>query len=372
MNIWSAVKLKKEAVLLDSKWYITKAFFAVMAAYIIAAKNPLLKLDIISVLFGLMLTLEPVTLTGIKNGLNQIYATVLGAICTAVILYVFQLLGIPMLWTIALSMALTLYVCLKIDWRAVSPVAIFTSIYMTQYIQKTPAGDPSIWLTFRLRLCALGTGVAIAIIFNFIFALISYRKMMNKRIILLLKLIEDNLNDMIEGIRTNNINVISDAKNNLPPIFNHIDWVYGLFEDMKKEHIIKGKLVGIKKDTLIAMQNIVLLLRNITHLNYDIAYVLGREEITTKYFSSNKFKIEEEKTIITLNIIVDELAAIKEVLVKGDTVSNINEKVPEIFEVKDIADKTYVEPFNRVFNNLQDILSITNNIKVEIKKVLFL
>jgi len=367
MNIWSAVKLKKEAVLLDSKWYITKAFFAVMAAYIIAAKNPLLKLDIISVLFGLMLTLEPVTLTGIKNGLNQIYATVLGAICTAVILYIFQLLGIPMLWTIALSMALTLYVCLKIDWRAVSPVAIFTSIYMTQYIQKTPAGDPSILLTFRLRLCALGTGVAIAIIFNFIFALISYRKMMNKRVIFLVKLIEDNLNDMIEGIRANNINAIADVKNNFPPIFNHIDWVYGLFEDMKKEHIIKGKLVGIKKDTLIAMQNIVLLLRNITHLNYDIAYILIREEISTK-----KFKIEEEKTIITLNIIIDELDAIKEVLVKGDTVSNIDEKVPEIFEIKDIADRTYVEPFNRVFNNLQDILLITNNIKIEIKKVLFL
>src|SRR5690348_807192 len=121
MNVWSAVRFKKEAILLDSKLYIIKAFFAVMTAYIFAIKNPILKLDTISVLFGLMLTLEPVTLTGIKNGLNQIYATVLGAISTAVIIFIFQSLGISMVWIISLSMAFTLYVCLKIDYRAVSP-----------------------------------------------------------------------------------------------------------------------------------------------------------------------------------------------------------------------------------------------------------
>ena len=58
----------------------------------------------ISLLFGLMLTLEPVTLTGVRNGLNQIYASHLGALSTAIIIYCF---GIN-IWTVAISMAFTL------------------------------------------------------------------------------------------------------------------------------------------------------------------------------------------------------------------------------------------------------------------------
>ena len=153
-----------------------------ITAYAIAHNNSVLKLDMISLLFGLMLTLEPVTLTGVRNGLNQIYASSLGALSTAIILYCF---GIN-IWTVAISIAFTLYVGLKINWREVSVVAIFTSIYMTQYVQNTAAGQPSIFLTFRLRILALGVGIVIAILFNFLFSLFSYRSMIYKRITFLL------------------------------------------------------------------------------------------------------------------------------------------------------------------------------------------
>jgi len=364
MGFWSMIKLKNEAILLDSKWYMTKAFFAVMTAYIIAVKNPILKLDTISVLFGLMLTLEPVTLTGIKNGLNQIYATVLGAICTALIIYLFQILGIDMVWTIALSMAFTLYVCLKIDWRAVSPVAIFTSIYMTQYIQKTPLGEPSIWLTFRLRLFALGTGVIIAIIFNFIFALISYRKMMNKRIIFLANIIIDSLKDMESMIKEQNEEGISSVKNKFPPIFNNIDWVYSLFEDMKREYKYKAKIVGFKRESLVSMQNLVLFLRDITHLNYDIIYVFTRKD-----FQWDSFIHERERVIIALNGIIDELTKIKEALDEGIIDLNSNMESVEDFKSNYINEYQSIEPLNRIFNDLQDILNTIKSIKGEIKNI---
>jgi len=364
MGFWSMIKLKNEAILLDSKWYMTKAFFAVMTAYIIAVKNPILKLDTISVLFGLMLTLEPVTLTGIKNGLNQIYATALGAISTAVIIYLFQILGINMVWTIALSMAFTLYVCLKIDWRAVSPVAIFTSIYMTQYIQKTPAGEPSIWLTFRLRLFALGTGVIIAIIFNFIFALISYRKMMNKRITFLVKLVIDSLNDMVKTLRDNNEEGFSSVKNKFPPIFNNIDWVYSLFEDMKKEYKYKAKIVGFKRENLIRIQSLVLFLRDITHLNYDIVYVLMRKDFQWDSFSDGR-----ERVIIALNGIIHELEIIGEALDKGYIDLSSNMDSLEAFKFNYVSEQNSMEPLNRVYNDLQDISSTIKSIKGEMKNV---
>ncbi|GKT19327.1 hypothetical protein ADUPG1_004314, partial [Aduncisulcus paluster] len=95
----------------------------------------------ISVLFGLILTLEPVNVTGLRRGWEQFFATLIAAA----------------------SVALTLYVCLKVNWRQISPVALFTAIYMTQYIQLDAAGNPSVLLTFRLRVIALGFGVFTAV-----------------------------------------------------------------------------------------------------------------------------------------------------------------------------------------------------------------
>lgn len=159
---------KKEAWLFDSKLYILKTFFlSVITAYAIASFFPLLQKDMISLLFGLLLTLEPVTITGIRSGLDQIYATTLGAILTAVIITLF---GIN-IWTVAFSITVTLFVSIKINWKVISVVALFTAIYMTQYVQLDSAGLPSAFLTFRLRITALATGVSVAILYNFIFSL---------------------------------------------------------------------------------------------------------------------------------------------------------------------------------------------------------
>ena len=242
-KIISILSLKGEANLLDSKLYILKSFLAVMTAYAIAHNNSVLKLDMISLLFGLMLTLEPVTLTGVRNGLNQIYASSLGALSTAIILYCF---GIN-IWTVAISMAFTLYVGLKINWREVSVVAIFTSIYMTQYVQNTATGEPSIFLTFRLRIFALGVGIMIAILFNFLFSLFSYRNMIYKRITFLLGSTISSLSIILECIKVSDFhNLIKEGKA-LPTVFNNIDWVYSQFEDIKKESNLKFKMMKLQR-----------------------------------------------------------------------------------------------------------------------------
>lgn len=198
------IGLKKEAHLFDSSLYILKALLSVFTVYIFATNNPLVSKDMISVLFGLMMTLEPVTLTGIRSGWNQIYATTLGAISTAILI---TLLGINV-WTIALSVCATLYICLKINYKEVSPVAIFTTIYMTQYVQLNLAGEPSPYLTFQLRILALGTGVFIAIFYNFIFSLFSYKRMEEKRMAYIIDLITVELRQLIRGIEDGNKSLI--------------------------------------------------------------------------------------------------------------------------------------------------------------------
>lgn len=350
----SVLKLKKEAILLDSTLYIFKSFVAVIAAYIIAHKNPILKLDTISVLFGLMLTLEPVNLTGIRNGLNQLYSTILGALSTAVIIYV---IGINV-FSIALSIAFTLYVCLKIDWRAVSPVAIFTSIYMTQYVQKTTSGDPSILLTFRLRIYALVTGVLIAIIFNYLFSRFYYKSMLNRRVAFILDGMIETLDLTIKGMEHHTIDNIHKSKNILPASFNNIDWVFGLFQDIKREYKIKSKVIDVSFFGIERLLNIVLFLRTITHLNYDINYTLLDQN-----FSWNSIDIDRDRIIGDLNWVKEELKRLSSMFHEGEF-SRAYSQVVEFVSDSDLAnhEENYIRIVHDIKKMKDNILEINNEI----------
>ena len=270
-RIFNVILLKNEAYLFDASLYIIKSLVAVLAAYVIVQQLPLVNKDLISVLFGLMMSLEPVTVTGIRSGLKQISATLLGALVTAFIVLLF---GIN-LWTVAFSVSATLYICLKINWREVSPVAIFTSIYMTNYVQYTANGEPSVILTFELRILSLGIGILIAIIFNFIFSLFFYKQMEKKRITHSLINLADHLKAIKKGIEGNSLNPIFQAKERLPETFKGIDWLTFLVKDKDKEAKIKKIMMlrsNYKKNT--SYHNILVALRNTAHLTYDTSIVL--------------------------------------------------------------------------------------------------
>lgn len=266
-KILSILKFKKEANLLGAKVYMIKSMVAIITAYGIAMNNSILRKDMISVLFGLMLTIEPSILKGFKQGLEQVYASIIGGITAGIIVY---LLGINV-WTVSLSVVITLYICIKINWKIVSPVAIFTAIYMTQYVQKTEAGTVSMLLTFKLRMFALLTGVLIALFYNFIFALFSYKELLNKRITFLLDSLINSMRKITIGFKDKK--ELEDTIKYLPEIFDNIDSTYYLFEDIKKENKIY-KLLNIEIEKISTFQKVLLQLRNITHLEYDTCYIL--------------------------------------------------------------------------------------------------
>lgn len=350
-NYLSKFKLTKEARLLDSKLYMTKAFFAIATAYTIASNNSIAKLDIISVLFGLMLTLEPVNFTGVRNGLNQLYASILGVICTAAIIYI----GGVNIFTIAFSMSFTLYVCLKLNWREVSPVAIFTSIYMTQYIQKTSEGVPSILLTARLRLIALGVGVLIAILYNFIFSIFSYKKMVYKRVLFVMNSIVENLRSTREVFSSLDYNLLINLKIRVTNSFINTDWIFSQFKDIEKENKVKLKWTKIKN--IKKLQIILLNSKLITHLNYDICYILDEK-------LSNHAEIDREQYITKeLNVLIETLEKIISILegnIKTKKVTHMNISLFE--ELKGFND-------NRINANIVAMERAVNIIISEVKDI---
>ncbi len=271
------ISLNREAYLFDAELYILKAFVAVLSAYVIAQRLPLIHKDLISVLFGLMMTLEPVTVTGIRSGIRQVTATILGALLTALFVALF---GVN-LWTVALSVSATLYLCLKINWREVSPVAIFTSIYMTNYVQYTVSGDPSVLLTFQLRILALGTGVLIAVIFNFLFSGFFYRRMERKRIAHIFILLTEHLKLLKAGITEGCEVCVNQVKLELSDTFHKIDWLSSLIADKEKETKVFRRIRSHSKQGEAQNYHKVLAeLGNITHLIYDTIYYLTDQHNT--------------------------------------------------------------------------------------------
>ena len=347
-----ALQLKKEAVLLDSKPFIAKTFLAIATAYVIAINHPVASQDMISVLFGLILTLEPVNVTGLRRGWEQFIATFIGAVTTAIIISVF---GINAL-TAGVSVALTLYICLKVNWREVSPVALFTAIYMTQYIQLDAMGNPSVLLTFRLRIIALGFGVFTAVVFNFLFSLIQYQKMGNKRVIFLMKSLLNHMNTLELAIRGGDAASFRSCQQALASVFNDIDTTTALFEDMLKENAFVRKLIGVTDERLRAKIALTKRLRVFCHLLFDTQYVLT-ENNTLLSQADNRLAIAD-----ALNELMNQMGSLKDLAEERNT---------KISKVKlDLLDNTESTSLGRIMNNLAGMNMVLGRVHVNLNTIM--
>ncbi len=340
--------LDKEAYLFDSRLYIMKAMVAVIATYLVVRQLPLVNKDLISVLFGLMMTLEPVTVTGIRSGLRQIIATLIGAIVTAIIIFVF---GIS-IWTSAISISTTLFICLKINWREVSPVAIFTAIYMTNFVQYTANGEPSIPRTFLLRVLALGIGILMAVLFNFLFSLFFYKRMERKRIAHILTTLTGYLQIVKNGLELNSMAQVEQMKEAIQDTFKGIDWLVALVRDKEKEARIKHKILffGKEDERNATFQEVLIALRNISHLIYDTAYII----------TNPKYPIDEKDSHAIVVRIGELIEACNDVATKYREDAK-NYKNTDTLAVYDILDN------RRINDNLDEIREMLNIVNHSLK-----
>lgn len=311
MNILKALWLNKEARLFDTKEFLLKTFVAVLLGSFVGRTVPYVSKDMISVLFGMMLTLDPVNLTGLRNGFKQVEATVIGAVITGLILWsvgfgtiVNGVFGYS-IWAVALAVTATLYVSLLIDWRNFSVVAVFTSIYMTQYVQFDAVGNPSEIETFKLRIAALLTGVVIAFLVNLLFSVFGYRHMLEKRIYHLL----DDLSGKMEQIKTmiesGNYEETQNLMASFPSLFNNTDWINGTIVDFRNDPIVKRGRV--KKVKLEKIQKMASMIREMTHVNYDICYRLSKG---SHEYKEPEFYQAYNRTLTKMSILMENLDAI--------------------------------------------------------------
>lgn len=252
--------LSREAKLFDSELFIFKVFVSILTGYVLFHNHSIIGKDMISVLFGIMLSLEPVSVSGFKSGLGQIEASIIGGSISAIIIYFG---GINYI-TVPLAVALTVYFTLIMDFRNLSIIAIFTSIYMTQYVQLNEMNEVSVLLTFRLRMLAVISGVIIAVSYNYIFSKLFYKKLAKKRTIYLFEKLISNF----KGFLDKNLK-LDLLKTVITDTFIDADLIRNNIIDLEKEN---------KNSKVLKNYNeIVLRLRNINHYLMDI--ILNDETI---------------------------------------------------------------------------------------------
>lgn len=350
MKVLSFLKLKEESQLLNGKSYVLKTFLAISTAYVLGKKIPVVNKDMISILFGLFMTLQPVNISGIKNGANQIKATTIGALTTAIIIFIF---GINYI-TVGLSVAITLYICLLINLRSISTVALFTSIYMTQNFQLALDGSPSILRTMQVRILSLSFGILIAIVFNFIFSRFQYRFITNRRLVYIMKRLLVDMEELKVDINNKDRDEIQKNRLALIKTSDKIELVYSIFDDMSREikRGVKHSAVDIGEVEL--RKSILNHLRIICHLLFDINYILG--DRIDDYSELNEIY---EYISDAVDIVMDNLSVLKR-LFDGKH-ENVDLRHDWIVFPKKIFDNGYAY---RIYQNLLDA---NQNIEIIVK-----
>lgn len=257
------LKLAAEAKLLGSWAFIIKASIAMFAGFALGQYIPLVNRDMISFLFAMMLTLEPVSTAGLRRGLEQFRATLVGGVLSGIIVAV---VGINPLG-LALSIGAILYFTLAKDWRNLSVVALFTGIYMTQFLQQTPAGTPDILLTMLVRILALSAGILYAILFNGLVSLVDMRHMPTKRLCFVHYRLSKHLQRLNEKLK-HGLPIEDSMHLTMSNLFNDIDWNLGLLRDLHNDPLLT--VGGLKKPQV--QRSIVHLesLRTFTHYLFDL------------------------------------------------------------------------------------------------------
>ncbi len=301
------IKLPQEALLMDSWLYIFKSMPALALAFLVGKLIPLQYLDSISLLLGVMYSLEAVNRRGFRSAKDQMITSALGGFITGCLIIVmnYQITAL----TLALGIGMTIYISLIIDYRMVSPSALFTSIYMTQLLRVNSLGQPDVFLTLAIRLSSLAIGILIAMIFNVVYSKLFYQRMSDKRLEFVKRQVTAALKIAIEFYEKRV--AIQGQSSCLANAFNDIEMVKADLEALMVEK--EKKVSDLERIVLKHQIQRLVALKNILHLVYDGLY---------------RWEIGENKANH------DHILVIKRIIEGFESIDYSKNSIPEVLEIE--------------------------------------
>ncbi len=185
--------------------------------------------DQISATFVALVCTSPTVYTGIRRGIEQLTASVLGGLVTIALLLLFP--RHPLV--LGLAMAITVRAAFVVGYWRTYLVAGFTVIYM--YI--LPFDSPTV--AFEQRIFSVGVGIASATVINFGISAFSYRSLFVRR----LSLVREALAKACDQIAATagNPGQTMNAPGLLDPVFGMLTTLEPELGDFVREGQLRGK-----------------------------------------------------------------------------------------------------------------------------------
>ncbi len=335
-NIWNILFLRK--YLINIKFKVLKSAIAVFISIYIAK---LLKMpDLLSPAFASVLCIQPTVFTGLKRGWQELFVSLLGAVLSVILVLPY---GINLI-TIPITVAVTIYIAIKLNLDESIPIAIFTVLYITLFPLQ------SIWDTVKIRFLSILLGIGSASLVNYLISFIRYKYLFYTRMLRVSDIVYTKFSKLVEGIYDKDIELLNSLLIEIEQIFRQISNLKNEIKDLRREIAWRKHISGINETVAFYMERILANFEVIIHHTYDIS------RIYSESFS------KEERIPYNLDTKFKELLGILSGFLRN-LFKTLNLRDPSVLENREIKPQNFYTLMNQI-KKLNDSKVHIHNIKL--------
>ncbi len=319
--------------LINIKFRVVKSAVAVFISLYI---SKLLNLpDLLSPSFVAVLCIQPTVYTGIKRGSQEFFVSLLGAVLSLLLVLPY---GINLI-TVPITVALTIYIAIKLKLDDSIPIAIFTVLYITLFPMK------SIWVTTKIRFLSILLGIGSASLVNYLISFVRYKYLFYSRILRVVEITYSKFSAFLEAVFDKDWQQLNNLLNSIDQTYKQVNDLKGEITDIQKEIKIRKSPGGINKNTAFTMVLILTNIEIIIHHLYDLTRVYAEIFETKSKISKN---IDSK-----IKTLIGELLGFVRNIYK--TLSSRNYTILESKEIKNDAFKKLMDTIKKTYTKNEDL-----------------
>lgn len=241
--------------------YAIKCSIALILSYFLAKEY--VPQDLLSATFTAILCVKPTFYSGINEGNDQLFASILGAVVTT---FLIHFLGNNVFIT-GIALFITISICLRNNWNNYLVVAIFTVLYVFIIPQQNELD------TIIVRLTAVLSGFATATLVNLIFSLIRYKPFLHFRTAYSLNMVMEEFSKTVKANKTADIKTLDKLYYSFENVYNKLSVFGSEAHFIQKELEIRKKSGGINKQDAYNIFRIIESLKMSVRYLQDISFI---------------------------------------------------------------------------------------------------
>jgi hypothetical protein len=240
-------------------WYLVVKAGLVTLLSLGASRFPHLN-EPITIAFASILCIPSAFYRGIKSGVKNLYATVIGALVGTILIFTIgsEYLAIPP------GVMIVCLACYLLDWLDCFPLAAFTLFVVSYYPEE------GIWISSAWRTVQVAVGIGIAMLVNWAVSRVRYRDLYLSRFRELLRIEGEAFHRMGECFRAGNARGMERLELRYHRLFRLLSSAIDEMADLKKELRIRKESGGLSYKSVVRLAGIIDRLAAIAHFSWDI------------------------------------------------------------------------------------------------------